>query len=620
MTVARSAARNALPLDLREVYELDGGALMRADRNRKTGLKVGLGLSLVVGLLANVPVGAEAQTQEASDRYSVASSLGLNFAVPESPAFTVLGLNPEEVNRPATPRDFAAQIINGLDRDGNFQSGVAIELNPWAIANRNLLFGGVPLSADGGGGYADGIGTPFTPGEGFRPLRGLLYRTSLSFATAKASQSDNKAMRLAAGLRVTPWDPGDSRLLVGRCLVRRYKNFRGMVRTLTESSGAQGNYLAAGDEAALRMNAIVVPGADTVGTTLAQLRSLGLGPNHRQELLEAANEIASHLGIENRYPQDDDGDELLRELRALGTQAEPGVRRSTVDDVVKRAKNFAVIFDDYNSEKAKLQQGGGGAGLSANSAGRAAAGSASVRSVLSGLLSSAQADSPPRGTVAQQAARAAAKKMVEECTKEEEGRWNGSSWDISVAPSWISMDGSTGDLQWNGGAVWSSLAIGGDIVDLFERGRAVGDRPNDGEAHYFQLILHGRYRFEEKVMAMVSGDGAEAPTEQMVGRDTWLLGARLRTMFPRELFFTDAGISFEVSASNTDVSGKAMNMKDDTFWRFSLIPTLRLTENTWFDLSFGTETGAKGSDDAFILSAIKYGFGQAAFPSLSQSN
>src|SRR5262249_4604445 len=54
-----------------------------------------------------------------------------DLAVPESPAFTVLGLSPETVVRPSSPREFASSLLNGVDRNGNFQSGVALDFAPY---------------------------------------------------------------------------------------------------------------------------------------------------------------------------------------------------------------------------------------------------------------------------------------------------------------------------------------------------------------------------------------------------------------------------------------------------------------------------------------------------------
>lgn len=120
------------------------------------------------------------------------TSASLDLAIPESPAFAVLGLSPQEVIRPTTPRDFAAGLLNGIDKNGNFQSGVAIDTVPY------LLFNGENTSLAE---YRE---------RGNYAIR-LLTNTQLSVATAKGSSDDDKSVKLAAGLKIVPWNRGDPR-------------------------------------------------------------------------------------------------------------------------------------------------------------------------------------------------------------------------------------------------------------------------------------------------------------------------------------------------------------------------------------------------------------------------
>jgi len=111
-----------------------------------------------------------------------------DLAVPESPAFTVLGLTPETVVRPSSPREFASSLLNGVDRHGNFQSGVALDFAPY-----------LTLAAD-----------EMTLGQ-YRSNYKLrfLSRTQFSFANTKGASDDDKSVRLGLGLRFTLWDRGD---------------------------------------------------------------------------------------------------------------------------------------------------------------------------------------------------------------------------------------------------------------------------------------------------------------------------------------------------------------------------------------------------------------------------
>lgn len=115
----------------------------------------------------------------------------LDLSVPESPAFTVLGLTPNTVTRPASPRQLAASLLNGVDQNGNFQSGVAIDTAPY------MLFYGNEVTLQ--------------KYEGSRVIQ-FLARTQLSFATAKGASSSDKSARLATGLSLTIVDKGDARL------------------------------------------------------------------------------------------------------------------------------------------------------------------------------------------------------------------------------------------------------------------------------------------------------------------------------------------------------------------------------------------------------------------------
>lgn len=130
----------------------------------------------------------------------------VDLSVPESPAFTVLGLTPETVVRPSSPREFASSLLSGVDRNGNFQSGTALDTVPY------LLLAGEGLSL---GAYRSNY-----------KLR-LASRTQFSFATTKGASEDDKSVRLALGLRMTFWDKGDPRLdreLMG-CFTAAAKKF-----------------------------------------------------------------------------------------------------------------------------------------------------------------------------------------------------------------------------------------------------------------------------------------------------------------------------------------------------------------------------------------------------------
>jgi len=120
-----------------------------------------------------------------------ASFSNIDLSVPESPAFTVLGVTPNAIARPGTPREFATSLLNGLDKNGNFQTGLAIDTAPF------MLFNGQNVTLQDYNDYY---------------LTRLLSRTQFSLATTKGAASDDTATRLALGLNMTLWDKGDARV------------------------------------------------------------------------------------------------------------------------------------------------------------------------------------------------------------------------------------------------------------------------------------------------------------------------------------------------------------------------------------------------------------------------
>ncbi|HET6891335.1 MAG TPA: hypothetical protein VFH31_09555 [Pyrinomonadaceae bacterium] len=132
---------------------------------------------------------ATSPPQDADDKNL--TTVDVDLAVPESPAFTVLGVTPENVTHPTSAREFATSFLNGVDQRGNFQTGLALDFLPY------LTFFGKETSLSD---YAKSR------------MERFLARTQFSFATAKGVTDQDKSTRLALGLRMTLWDKGDPRL------------------------------------------------------------------------------------------------------------------------------------------------------------------------------------------------------------------------------------------------------------------------------------------------------------------------------------------------------------------------------------------------------------------------
>ena len=115
----------------------------------------------------------------------------LDLSVPESPAFVVLGVTPQTITRPTSPRSLATSLLNGVDQNGNFQTGFALDTSPY------MLYWGNKLTIQE---YQDSRWKQF------------LARTTLSVGTTKGTTSSDSATRLAVGIRFTIFDKGDPRL------------------------------------------------------------------------------------------------------------------------------------------------------------------------------------------------------------------------------------------------------------------------------------------------------------------------------------------------------------------------------------------------------------------------
>ena len=167
-------------------------------------------------------------------------SLTADVSVPESPAFTILGLSPQSVVRPSNTQELGAALLNGVDKNGNFQTGLAVDFTPYS-----LLYGdNVTL-----GRYQENA-------NGFNIVR-QLWRLQTSLATAKGATTDDKSVRVALGFRLTPWDLGDPRL--DSSLLRSDKTpgvvdcLRGVARAIVFGEGIDDSDAAQVAEATQRL-------------------------------------------------------------------------------------------------------------------------------------------------------------------------------------------------------------------------------------------------------------------------------------------------------------------------------------------------------------------------------
>lgn len=114
-----------------------------------------------------------------------------SIAVPNSPAFNVLGVTPDKVTRPGNMRELAVGLLQGLDENGNFQNGLAVDFSPY------LLFVGDDLSLAE---YRDNRFARFAS------------HIQLSMGASKGTDNNDKSAKIAAGIRATIFDFGDPRM------------------------------------------------------------------------------------------------------------------------------------------------------------------------------------------------------------------------------------------------------------------------------------------------------------------------------------------------------------------------------------------------------------------------
>lgn len=109
------------------------------------------------------------------------------YAVPESPAFTFLEVNPAAVARPSSARAFGAAVLNGISPSGEVKQGVALDVAPWT--------------------YLPGVTVTLQEYQRSR-LAFILANAQLSLATVR-SAGDSADTDLALGLRLTLLDRTD---------------------------------------------------------------------------------------------------------------------------------------------------------------------------------------------------------------------------------------------------------------------------------------------------------------------------------------------------------------------------------------------------------------------------
>lgn len=141
---------------------------------------------------APAPSASSTQTVKASDTLRDVDNQGL-FAVPNSPAASALGMNPDTMPRATLPKQLGLSNLNGVDIRGNPQTGLAVDV---AVGQ---LFGLQNKKLPGGTTNPNAL-TLKEYGENY--LWRLAMRTQFSFAETRGTTSQDKSLKLATGVMI----------------------------------------------------------------------------------------------------------------------------------------------------------------------------------------------------------------------------------------------------------------------------------------------------------------------------------------------------------------------------------------------------------------------------------
>ena len=135
----------------------------------------------------------QAVSQPLSDALTkTIESINVDRPLGAAAAFVALDVSPETINQPSSPREFATDLLNGVDHNGVLQTGLAVEVAPFQLFHR--------------GNYTiEQYNSPTFTATAER----ILYNSSLSIATTKASTNGDESERLCVGLRLSLYDSSD---------------------------------------------------------------------------------------------------------------------------------------------------------------------------------------------------------------------------------------------------------------------------------------------------------------------------------------------------------------------------------------------------------------------------
>ena len=438
------------------------------------------------------------------------------FSVPESPAFTALNVTPQKISRPNSPKDLAVGLLEGADRNGNLQTGIAIDTAPFLL----------------------GAGKDFTI-EKYRNSWGsrALARIQVSIATTKGATDDDNSAKLALGFRFTPYDEGDPRLDTGLtgCYDTAFTNTFTPANALSTESYAANGFKVRG----LRSHTE----EDSIVTIEFNEKSKYGDKNKRiQFLVLEKNKFGGKKGKKIEY-----------KLTPVKKKNDP------INLTISDSEYLVAIKNDRASVLTFPKNESG------------------IRLFYDATASKAKQDEETKNFNP--------KSFGEECRKASRIRnAHKSAWTIGVAPTWISPDGATDNLEWAGGSIWSSFSYGFDGIDILEI-----EKPS-------LFIIHARYNFDEQI----ANDSVQG---SFLTQETLSAGGRLRFAATDTLYINAEGLY-----NYADISGQ----DSDVSTEYSLGVDVKIPQfqGTWLELSMGGTSGkeVQSTDDTFLMGKLKWDF------------
>lgn len=508
----------------------------------------------------------------------------LDLTVPEAPAFTVLDLTPESVVRPATPREAALALLNGVDRQGNLQTGLAVDTAPYLIARAN---GQRPMT------LAE-YQTNYT--------QRLLARLGASVATVKGTDDADQSVRLSVGFRVVPLDYGDPRndTELRECLLKVQKAAIAVISNdspldspvLEEMFGVKMSAMrdSTAEERRTKIEANKAHAVSWVVWDACRARLL------RDEVLNALNVTSAAAAFALMGSDAEDFCRLSGPAREKKLETNPRAK-ALVDAAAvdinwlclpgpPRETGFNThveVFTTLNIDPTKV------CSVDPDEILAKLEGKPEVEEVGTRLAEILERHVESTLVPALASAATAGDRCREEARRR---NWNATAWEIGGAPVWMSDDGKIGDLHSKGGAVWSSLSI--DFAQVPILNSILSKEATD----YSQGILHLRYQIDQQV-----------PDPNQKGKfyeqNELLFGGRLRVGWDR----------FAASLEGVYVHAEPDGRSSSSGARYSLGADLRIANNLWLTASVGGQSGQDNGNDAFVLGSIKYGFsGERTIP------